>query len=189
MFAPMQQPAAEGTLQVSASQLSASVLRVHYKVHNRTSKPVYLFNQYWMNIDSNKQFEVLPNMVNVQLQASRVTVGKAVVSVPDDMEVEARYTPCLSRVEPHGDYEETIEVPMPLSPFTWYRNKPMTKGPTHRPLYFELGYIVSTPQLEARIRQVDTSRGRAFYLDVHPEHQSLLSAGPLLPDVTVFSER
>lgn len=189
MVTTVEQQIPNCTLQVSASYSSPTVLQLHYKVHNRTAKALYLFNQFWIDINADQQFEILPNMVNVQLRADRVTVGKAVVPVPDDMEVEKRYTPCLSRVAPHGDYEETIQISVPLSPFTWYENQPWAKAPIHQPLFFELGYLVVSPQGETQIRRVATSQGPAFYLDTEPEHQSIISAGPLLPQVAVFSQQ
>jgi hypothetical protein len=70
----------------------------------------------------------------VVLTASKVTVNKTVIPVPDGMEVEARYTPCLSRVEPYGTYEETVDLTTPLAPFTCYQGQLRTRNPVVRPL-------------------------------------------------------
>lgn len=191
MTALTEQQTVHCTLQASASLDTPSTLRLNYQLHNLTDQAFYLFNRLWRRIDANRQFETVPNLVNVNILSDRVTVGKAVVPVPDDMEVERRYTPCLSRVAPHGHYSETLTLPLPLHPYSCYQVAWEESGDAEAkkllelPLYLELGYVLADVQSEGYFRQVATSHGSAYYRDTAPENQFLISAGPLLLSVPI----
>ena len=190
MAALLEQPIADCTLQASASLASPTLLRLRYRVQNHTAYPLYLINQFWLPAGPNGSFEVMPNMVNVQLHPDRVTVGKGVVPVPDDKEVEYPYTPHLSRVAPQGWYEETLELAVPLVPFTIYHaNRLPTRQPVPRPLYFELGYLTAGLGYDALMQEVATAHGPIYTFDAAPADQRLAVAGPLLPEILVLSAR
>lgn len=178
-------------LRATATLITPALLRLHYQVRNHSEQPFFLFNRFFLYVRQQPGLvEAMPNMANVQLGSDRVTVGKALVPVPDDMEVERRYIPCLSRVTPRGMYEETFELPVPLVPFTVYKHRPLTKGPVPRPLYFELGYFVASEYTESLITAVATTHGEAYYIDSYPmEEQMIATTGILLPEVTVLSNR
>ena len=176
-------------LDARASLSSPTTLQLYYRVQNTSDHVLFLVNRFWTSINDAKSFQVQPNMVNVQVNASRVTIGKAVVPVPDDREVEYHYTPCLSWLGPREIYEETLEIALPLVPFTWYEGlwdlpAPASEGPL-RPLYFELGYLAVEAGRASAIRAVATSHGLAYSRNIEPEDQLLVCAGPLLPDVAV----
>ncbi|WP_345058734.1 hypothetical protein [Hymenobacter glaciei] len=191
MAFPIEQQSHHCTLEVTALLNSPASVKLHYRVRNNTDQILFLFNRFWTSINANGEYQVQPNMVNVQASSARVVVSKAVVAVPEDMEVEKHYTPCLSRLGPHDTYEETLEIPVPLVPFTWYQapwNIPAagTEQLALRPLYFELGYLVVSPEREAIITQVATSQEPAYFWATEPEDQLLVGAGPLLPSIEVL---
>ncbi|MBO2010366.1 hypothetical protein [Hymenobacter negativus] len=188
---PSSEQSASAPITVAVQVLpgSSARLRLRYQVRNDSADVLFLVNQFWTNILADGHFETMPNLVNVQLLADRVVVGKAVVPVPDDTEVERHYTPCLTRVAPHNYYEETVDLPLPLSPFTWYRGRPMRSSPVVLPLYFELGYVAVSSEKDALVPPVATTHGPAHHLDIEPENQSLIRVGPILPEIAVFSAR
>jgi hypothetical protein len=185
---------ADCTLTVTiAADAALAKLHVRYLVHNRSKQPLYLLNQLWKNITrdaANRQvFEVLPDLANVQVGQQRVTVGKAVVDVPYLMLVEVRHIPCMTRVAPGAEYEETVDLPLPLMPYTVYEGLPAHGPLAQLPLYFELGYLVGTVP-GGDIRQVATPAGLAYATNPFPaSHQSLIQAGPFQAAVPVVTRQ
>ena len=178
------------TIDAHASLLSPTSLQLHYRVQNTSDHVLFLINRFWTSITIEGQYQVQPNMVNVQVGPERVTISKTVVPVPDDMDVESHYTPCMSRLEPNETYEETLEIPVPLVPFTWYltswdESVPVSKG-LLRPLYFELGYRVFSVQDAAAVRMASTSHGPAYHAKTEPEDQLVVCTGPLLAAIEVI---
>lgn len=177
------------TIDAQASFISPTSLQLHYRVKNTSDYVLFLMNGFWNAVTMDGQYQVQPNKANVQVGPDRVTISKKVVPVPEDMEVEFHYTPCMSRLGPHETYEETLEIAVPVVPFTWYlapwdEPVPASKG-VLRPLYFELGYLALPVQNESAIRLVATSHGPAYHRNTEPEDQLVVCAGPLLSDVAV----
>jgi hypothetical protein len=178
---------AECTLSAAAS-LAADILHLRYELTNDTDRPLYLFNKLG-RMGGTSVFDTAPTTVNVVRHADGVTVGKALVPVPDDMEVERLYIPCLSRVEPGQTLAETLALLHPLVPFTWYKSRPLTKAPVSVPLFFELGYVLASEQAEPLIQAIQTPHGAVLHASWFPlELQGKIQTGPLL-DVQVFSAR
>lgn len=178
---------AECTLSATAS-LAAGVLHLRYELTNGTDRPLYLFNKLG-RMGGTSVYDTVPDTVNVVRGTNSVTVGKALVPVPEDMEVERLYIPCLSRVEPGQMVAETFALPHPLVPFTWYKSRPLAKAPINSSLFFELGYVLASEQVEQLIQLLQTPHGKVYHADWFPfELQEIIQTGPLL-DVQVFSER
>jgi hypothetical protein len=172
----------------AAANLAEDILHLRYELTNNTGLPVYLFNKL-ARTGGTSVFDTAPNTVNIVRHANSVVVGKALVPVPDDMEVERLYTPCMSRVEPGQTLMETLALPHPLVPFTWYKSRPLAKAPVSVPLFFELGYVLASEQAEQLIRVLHTPHGKVYHASWFPlELQKKINTGPLL-DVQVFSAR
>ena len=182
------------TLEVAVTYPLPDVLRLRYRVHNISALPLYLCNQLYKTITRDRAtgeliYGVLSNLANVRLEAEHVVVGKTVVDVPEWMFVESHQIPCLSRLLPGEEWEETFDLALPLMPYTVYDYSPLTGKPVARKLLFELGYFLASPHTESFITSVRTPFGSAFYIDAFPaSEQSLLVAGPLTEPVFVVSE-
>lgn len=177
----------ECTLLASAS-LAGNVLHLRYELTNNTNRPLYAFNKL-SRIGGASVFDTAPNTVNIVRHADGVTVGKALVPVPEDMEVERLYIPCLSRIEKGQTLAETLALPHPLVPFTWYKSRPLATAPVSVPLFFELGYVLASEEVEQLIQTLQTPYGEVYHASWFPlELQKKVHAGPLL-DVQVFSAR
>jgi hypothetical protein len=178
---------AECNLSVVAS-LAADILHLRYELTNSTDQPLYLFNKLG-RMGGTSVFDTAPNTVNIVRGPSSVTVGKALVPVPGDMEAERLYIPCLSRVAPGQTLTETLALPHPLVPFTWYKSRPLAKAPVSAPLFFELGYVLAPEQAGQLIQVLQTPPGEVCHASWFPlELQKKIHTGPLL-DVQVFSAR
>lgn len=184
---------ADCTLTATVTLLSSDRLRLDYRLHNRSSLPLYLLNQLWETIGEDAAthqdvFGVLPDLANVQVTPSRVTVGKAVVDVPYLMLVEVRHIPCMTRVAPGTAYEEAVHLPVPLMPYTFYESK-VSNGPVvPRALCFELGYIRGLPHVERTVEPVATPTGQAYWTEPFPaDQQTVIGVGPFQEAVAVTS--
>ncbi len=182
------------TLEVALTCPLPNVLRLRYRVNNRSDLPLYLCNQLYKTITRDRAtgelvYAVQPNLANVRLEAEHVAVGKTVVDVPEWMFVESHQIPCLSRVLPGEEWTETFDLPLPLMPYTVYDYSPSIGEPVARKLLFELGYFLASPHTESFITSVRTPSGSAYYIDPFPaSEQSLLVAGPWTEPVFVVSE-
>ncbi|GAA4051502.1 hypothetical protein GCM10022409_42910 [Hymenobacter glaciei] len=182
------------TLKVAIACPVPNVLRLHYWVHNHSDLPLYLCNQLYKVITRDHTtgelvYAVQPNLANVRLESEHVVVGKTVVDVPEWMFVESHQIPCLSRILPGEEWEETFDLSLPLMPYTVYDYSPSTGKPVSRKLVFELGYFLASPHTEDFITSVRTSSGTAYYIDPFPaSEQSLLAVGPWTEPVFVVSE-
>lgn len=174
---------ADCTLQATARPLTGAV-QVRYELTNTAAVPLYLFNKLG-KIGGRSVLDIDPNTANVVLHPDRVVVGKALVPVPDDKEVEREYVPGISRVAPGGTFAEQFVLPLPLAPFTWYESRWLRSAPVTRPLFLELGYALASPRTEEFIHPLN---GPAYHASWFPlELQKLISSGPLL-DVSVLSQ-
>jgi hypothetical protein len=129
------------------------------------------------------------NLVNIVVEETRVIVGKAVVDAPAWVLVEAPRIPCLSRVLPGDTYMEILQVREPLTPYTIYEPDPH-RGPVMTcTLYFELGYFLAPPPIEALIKVVNTPDGSVYYTNPFPaSEQTIIATGPFIKQVQVVSE-
>lgn len=184
---------AECALVITATHPSATTVRLRYRVRNLSSLPMYLCNQLYKDVQRHPStgaavFMVQPNLANVQLEGQRVTVGKTVVDVPDWMFVEALQMPCLSRLLPGEEFEEVVELPLPLMPYTVY-DYSASQGPlVDCQLQFQLGYFLASPYTESLVTTASTPAGPAYSIGPFPaSEQSLITSGPFAETVPVVS--
>lgn len=173
-------------LLVATARQSAEDLHLHVEVTNTSGQPLYLFNKL-ARVGGTSVFDTHPNAVNIILRPDRVTVSKALVPVPDDMEVERRYVPCLSRLLPGEKLTEHIVLATPLTPFTWYESRPMRTAPVRRALFFEMGYAIASAVTEQHIQRLGIPDEQTYAANYFPlEWQEMMMTGPLL-ETLVFS--
>ena len=185
---------ADCALTVTADLTQPGVLRLRYEVRNTGALPLYFLNQLWRNIRrdarTNQQvFEVLPDLVNIEVTPETVLVHKAVVDVPYGLLVEVRRIPCLAHVAPGAAYAETLTLPLPLQPYTPYESDGATGPVVSRALRVELGYLRGLPHVVQLLEPVTTPTGTAFYLDAFPaRQQSIIGAGPFQAPVLTATQ-
>ncbi|UYZ64405.1 hypothetical protein [Hymenobacter weizhouensis] len=182
------------TLNVTVMQLTPEVLELRYQIKNTAAYPIYLCNRLYKNIefDANTQrniYMVEPNLANIVLDGTSVTVGKAVVDVPRWVLVEALQIPCLSRILPQETYTEVFQVREPLMPYTVYEPGPHRGNIITCTLYFKLGYFLAGPSIESSIDIVNTPVGPVHHTAPFPaSEQTTITVGPFAKQVQVVSE-
>jgi hypothetical protein len=182
-----------GLLTVTVTHSTAEVLNLHYQFYNRSALPIYLLNQLWDTIGTHSTtgqsiFRVSPKLANIEVGTDNVKVSKAVVDVPYGTLVELWHLPCLARVAPSGRYEEMVELPYPLRPYTPYEPEVELGEVVSRKLHFGLGYIVGEADIESTLCPVATAAGSSFYLHgLLAKDQLLLTTGPFEAPVLVNS--
>lgn len=180
---------ADCTLTAEAEVVNGTALAVRYELTNLSELSLYLFNRLGQ-AGAASVFATDPNTANVVLSPGRVVIGKMLVPVPDDKEVERQYVPCLSRLVPGATFTESLLLPYPLVPFTWYHSRPMKHTPVPRPLYVELGYTVASLGSNDLIQPLNTPYGSCYYASWFPlAHQSVISTGPLMLEAAVLSQK
>jgi hypothetical protein len=169
---------------------SDTAMQIRYRVENKTPQSLYLFNKLYQGFErdvllTNKQF------VYVFLDDKQALICKAIAPVPPGMSVAAKVFPCVTKIPPHGAYEESFTVGLPLSFQTPYQQAVgRSKRVITKPLFFGLGYFVGTRFTEAQERQVNTSDGPSILFDVFTyDNQKWLNVGPLAKPVMVFETR
>jgi hypothetical protein len=174
--------------QSSSSELALSVqaaigarrLTLSYAVSNRAGRPLFLFNQLHGEFEG----DGFPLRTGgyVELENGSVVVSTKLFPVPDDMDVEKPNIPFLTRLEPNGSFKGLLTLELPLSPISPYVDAERDgRGETEsRNLYFEMGYFLGGPQVEARVKQFPTSEGPRLGVDTfsHSE-QRLQKSGSL----------
>ncbi|MDQ2770397.1 MAG: hypothetical protein M3Y54_07850 [Bacteroidota bacterium] len=178
------------TLEVSAEYPTPNRLRLSYRVHNRAARPIYLFNRLYTDILPGKVFAVDPQLAHIRQARHQVVVSKAIVPVPDGLEVEYRYVPCMSKLLPNETFEESFDLALPVSPLSAYTPWLLRADPVASELLFKIGYFVAAPEAENLVREVATPAGPAYRIDPFPlASQQLLSVGPFAKKIAVFTTK
>lgn len=167
-------------LEVTFSHAPRARLRLSYKFSNRGRRNAYLFNVLYHDRPDGERID--RNLVTVEAEGARVLLGKKIVPVPEGTFVEKPYLPFVTRVEPGKSFEEVLELPLPLRPWTPYFMPPdseLRASAETAEAWFELGYFFAPPEGDALLQTYRTPQGLASYFDPFPiASQNLLRAGP-----------
>jgi hypothetical protein len=166
-------------LEISEAKVVGQALHLTYAVVNRGREPVYLFNRLYHKVLEGGAFQTDVNLVYVETAGDKVTLGKKIVPVPADKDVEMVTVPCVTRVGPGQRFTETLNIALPVSPSTPYFHPPADAlgPPVARPADFEVGFFVAAPGTDALAKTVKVSDGTALYFHPFPEsRQSVVRA-------------
>jgi hypothetical protein len=181
---------ADCTLTVTLVFTGPAALQLRYQVQSHSPHALYLLNQLWQDIDPQNQVLVPPNRVNIEVQPDRVNVRQAIPEVPYGLLVEVLYMPFMVRVAPGAAYTRTVDLPVPLLPYTAYESEAPTGPLLTRALHVGLGYIVGLPHVEQALRQAVATTGDVLFASppFPAKYQSIIEAGPFQELVPVVSQ-
>lgn len=119
---------------VTFTRRAPGTLRLCYRVRNRAAHPLYLCNQLWKSFREDQRtgqpiFEVLPNLVHVEVSEGAVVVDKAFFQLSFSDGISMVDTPCLTRVAVGGWFEEAVDLPLPLVAYKVDDSRPAPHPP------------------------------------------------------------
>jgi hypothetical protein len=181
---------ADCTLTVTLAFTRPEALELHYQVQSHSAHALYLLNQLWKDIDPQNRVLVPPNRVNIEVQPGRVSVKQAIPEVPYGLLVEALYMPFMVRVAPRAAYTYTVELPVPLLPYTAYESDSAVGPLLTCALHVGLGYIVGLPHVEQALRQAVATTGDVLFASppFQAKYQSIIEVGPFQELVLAASQ-
>jgi len=171
-------------LQVTAAE-EEKQLKVAYSFSNGAIHNAYLFNRLFTDVLSREGkviFQTSPDLAWITVD-NDATAAKNIAPVPPLMKVEKRNVPCVAKVVPQGQFEESVILSLPLKPVSPYRHSDASHLQTakDRNLFFELGYFIAPPEGDRLVREVNTAQGLGLRFDPFPfTSQRTLRVGPLL---------
>lgn len=180
--------AAECQLHVKLASVERDLMRLSYEFVNATRLDAYLFNRIWREIDAQGRYVIDPNLAYVLTEVDRVVLAKKIIPVPVDIDVEKPILPCVTHVEPGKRFAESMEIPLPLAPWTPYSATDSARNATATEMqaWFEVGYFLAGPATAALVRKVKTTQGEGISFAVfNPANQRELRSGPLAARIPV----
>lgn len=177
-------------LTVTVVDLTPDLLRLTYSVYNHGVSALYLCNQLHAEAGmaaNQAAIEPLPNMVHIQVLAEGVKIDKSIMDLSFHDGIAVYDIPFLTRLEPAKEYEQAIDLPLPLIPYKVYNSRPSPLPPTSLPLLFELGYFVESEEIKPFLHEVKTLTGNVNRIDSSMvRRQQLITAGPFQQSVPII---
>jgi hypothetical protein len=102
------------TLSIVKASVQDSKLRLSYRVSNDTDHPIYLVARLFQRSPSG--FVTDPNLVYTEIKGGTLRLTKAMIPVPDTMDVEVPEVPYVVKVESKKAFDETLQVRVPIEP-------------------------------------------------------------------------
>ncbi len=159
--------------------IKANRLLLTYSVANLGDAEIYLFNRMYDDVDDDGKYRVGKDVCNIETVDDVVLVSKKIPAVPQFMLVESPNIPCVTALAARQSFAETIEMDLPLKPWTPYAALANPSRRNTLPLFFELGYFVGRDGTRALAKHVPTVSGHALrFAPFSIASQSLLRVGP-----------
>jgi hypothetical protein len=151
-----------------------------YAVRNRTNAEIFLFNRMYDGVDDQGRYRVDKDICNIEVIADRVVISKKIPVLPPNKFVEVRNIPCVIALAGQGEFAESVELRLPLRPWTPYADTPGQTRRVSMPAFVERGYFVGRTGTRALARTVATTAGPGLRFSPFGESsQKILRIGPL----------
>lgn len=175
---------ADVELKVESVSSGPEELAITYAVHNRSSRALLLLDglPQW---GPSGYVGIAPERAYVDLSGEGAVLLRALIPVPEDIDVEAPELPAVSRVEPGATASRRLSVPLPLRTSMPYSNGPeVTRELSSvRELRLRVGYLPDTGdvRLHSEVQALGQSYRTLEYSQA-VSRQQLLDSGPLALD-------
>jgi len=119
---PTSEAPLQKALSLSASaSVTGSALALSISMRNTGSKPIAVFNRPWDSETYNVPAEIGKRFAQVSLgNDGIVTLGMIVPRTPAGRGVERMIVPCVTVIEPGGEFKDSAQLPLPLEEFNPY---------------------------------------------------------------------
>lgn len=174
----------QSSLEVNLMRMDEKTLSLRYRFRNGDIRNAFLFNRLYHGVNEQSVYIVDANLVNIEMERDGIVISKKIVSVPMEIDVEKTVTPCVTRVRPQEELEETFTIELPLKRKTPYLNlhDSVTKyalSDRRILVWFELGFFFAPSETERLVKTVSTLSGSALYFDPFPiSSQQIMRVGP-----------
>jgi len=106
-------------LTVVKAKVQSDALLLGYRVNNTTDHPVYLTVRLFRHAASGLVTD--SNLVYTEVKEGVLRLTKALLPVPDHIDVEVPEVPYVVKLDTGKSFEETIRVSLPVEPFHPYQ--------------------------------------------------------------------
>ncbi|MFP2927538.1 hypothetical protein ACLESO_20545 [Pyxidicoccus sp. 3LG] len=168
-----------GLLRVTDVSRTQDALVVRYSLHGEGKSPVWVLDQLFRTSPAG-HYHLEPERAYVEARDGVLVLSRALVKVPDDLDVESPEVPCARRLAPGETLTGEIRVPLPPREDMPYRKGGPLDLAALRSVRVRVGYLVDAPEL--RFRDVKDDQGRtcrSLSYGTAVTRQQLAEAGPL----------
>jgi hypothetical protein len=144
-----------GILRVDELRFTQDALVVRYSL--RGEAPVWVVDQLFSTSPAG-YYHLEPERAYVEARDGVLVLTRALLPVPDDIEVEAPEVPCVRKLSPGESLSGEIRVRLPPRQDLPYRDPRPLDLATLRSVKLRIGYLPDVPELELHETKDDVGR-------------------------------
>jgi hypothetical protein len=146
-----------GLLRVTGLRFTQDALVVSYSLHREAGAPVWVVDQLFSTSRAG-YYHLEPGRAYVEASDGVLVLTRALLKVPDDVEVEAPEVPCVRKLSPGEPLTGEIRVPLPLrEDLPYHEGRPLELSSLHA-VKLRLGYLPDVPELGLHETKDDEGR-------------------------------
>lgn len=168
-----------GLLRVTEVRRTPDALVVRYTLHGVGKAPIWVLDQLFSTEPSGR-YHLEPARAYVEARDGVLVLSRALMPVPDDVDVESPEVPCARKLSPGETLTGELRVSLPPREDVPYRKGGPLDLATLRSVKLRIGYVPDAP--EVRFHEAKDSEGRACRSPSYGPavtRQQVAEAGPI----------
>jgi len=134
---------------VSLSLIRDTIAKCRIHITNNSLNTMYVFNRIYFGSKTKHDAYIHKNNTYSYIRKDSIlVVAKAIIPIPDNLYVEKNIVPYCSKISPQENFEEDIEINLPVKLFTPYRGSEIIQAKSY-PVVFRFGYFIGHEQTES----------------------------------------
>lgn len=147
-------------------------------ISNKTNKPLYFFNLIYFDPEIKSASK---DIFYSYIERDTLILSKSIVPVPLDMDVEKPILPGCTKIMPNSDYEERIEIKIPINHHHPYEN-PQIRSGLITSTSFRFGYFVGQSNTDSIGTIIKGDSTNFIYFDPFDyNYQKIIEVKPFKP--------
>lgn len=136
-----------GPLRVTELRFTRDALVVRYSLHGEDKAPVWVVDQLFSTSRAG-YYHLEPERAYVEARDGVLVLMRALMRVPDDVEVEAPEVPCVRKLSPGESLTGEIRVPLPpREDLPYHEERALDLSSLHA-VKLRIGYLPDVPELD-----------------------------------------